>query len=69
MPCASAYRRGAVIQSLICTCKLHDVGPYTYLVDVLQPVSLRPGSDVASLTPRLLKEKFADSPMRSDLHR
>ena len=58
-----------IIQSLICTCKLHDVDPYTYLVDVLQRVSLHPASDVASLTPRLWKEKFADSPMRSDLYR
>jgi transposase len=58
-----------IIQSLICTCKLHDVDPYTYLVDVLQRVSLHPASDVASLTPRLWKEKFAGSPMRSDLYR
>jgi transposase len=58
-----------IIQSLICTRKLQDVDPYTYLVDVLQRVSLHPASDVASLTPRLWKENFADSPMRPDLYR
>lgn len=58
-----------IIQSLICTCKLQGVDPYTYLVDVLQRVSVHPASDVASLTPRLWKEKFADAPMRSDLYR
>ncbi|CAM5537393.1 IS66 family transposase OS=Stutzerimonas stutzeri OX=316 GN=N7335_06865 PE=4 SV=1 [Stutzerimonas stutzeri] len=28
-----------IIQSLITTCKLHDINPYTYLVDVLQRIS------------------------------
>ena len=57
-----------IIQSLICTCKLQGVDPYTYLVDVLQRVGVHPANDVASLTPRLWKEKFAASPMRSELH-
>jgi transposase len=57
-----------IIQSLLCTCKLQGVDPYTYLVDVLQRVSVHPASDVLSLTPRLWKEKFADTPMRSDLY-
>ncbi len=58
-----------IIQSLICTCKIQGVDPYDYLVDVLQRISLHPASDVASLTPRVWKEKFAHAPMRSDLHR
>lgn len=58
-----------IIQSLLCTCKLHGVDPYTYLVDVLQRVSVHPASDVASLTPRCWKEQFARAPMRSDLYR
>lgn len=33
-------------QSLICTCKLHDLPPYTYLVDVLQRISHHPASEV-----------------------
>ena len=58
-----------IIQSLICTCKLQGIDPYTYLVDVLQRVGVHPARDVASLTPRLWKEKFATKPMRSDLYR
>lgn len=56
-----------IIQSLICTCKLHGVDPYTYLVDVLQRVATHPASKVDVLIPRNWKEKFADNPMRSDL--
>ena len=58
-----------IIQSLICTCKIHGVDPYDYLVDVLQRISVHPASDVASLTPRIWKEKYAHAPMRSDLYR
>ena len=58
-----------LIQSLISTCKLHDIHPYVYLVDVLQRVSLHPASQVEALTPRVWKEKFADNPLRSALHK
>jgi len=58
-----------IVQSLIATCRLHDIDPYTYLVDVLQRVGEHPASRVAELTPRLWKQHFADSPLRSDLHR
>ena len=54
-----------IIQSLITTCKLHDVNPYTYLVDVLQRISEHPACEVAQLTPRLCKTHFADKPLRS----
>jgi transposase len=57
-----------IIQSLIVTCRLHGIDPYTYLVDVLQRVSMHPASLVAELTPRSWKEHFADNPLRSDLH-
>ncbi len=57
------------IQSLISTCVLHDVDPYTYLVDVLQRIDTHPQSRVAELTPRLWKENFAEAPLRSLLHR
>lgn len=56
-----------LIQSLISTCKLHQINPHTYLTDVLQRISIHPASQVADLTPRLWKEKFSDSPMRSAL--
>ena len=56
-----------IIQSLLTTCKLHNVNPYTYLVDVLQRVSEHPSKDVIELTPRVWKTRFADNPLRSDL--
>jgi len=56
-----------IAQSLIATCRLHDIAPYTYLVDVLQSVGQHPAADVAQLTPRLWKQHFADNPLRSDL--
>jgi len=56
-----------IIQSLISTCKLHGVDPYTYLVDVLQRISDHPAKDVIDLTPRVWKTKFADAPLRSDI--
>jgi hypothetical protein len=54
-----------IIQSLLVTCKLHNVNPYTYLVDVLQRISVHPASRVDELTPRRWKELFADNPLRS----
>ncbi|GAB3309146.1 IS66 family transposase [Haliea atlantica] len=54
-----------IIQSLISTCRLHDLNPYTYLVDVLQRISQHPASEVADLTPRRWKLWFAGQPLRS----
>jgi len=53
------------IQSLLSTCVLHGVDPYTYLVDVLQRIDTHPFSAVDQLTPRLWKQHFADAPLRS----
>jgi len=58
-----------MIQSLLVTCRLHDINPYIYLVDVLQRVSLHPASKVDELTPRRWKTLFADNPLTSDLDR
>jgi transposase len=58
-----------IFQSLLATCRLQGVDPYTYLVDVLQRVEDHPASDVAALTPRLWKERFAHDPRRSDIDR
>jgi len=58
-----------IVQSLLGTCRLQDVDPYTYLVDVLQRVDDHPFEEVAKLTPRLWKEHFADNPLRSDIGR
>jgi hypothetical protein len=57
-----------IVQSLIVTCRLHGVDPYDYLVDVLQRVGQHPAPDVAQLTPRLWKDRFAANPLRSDVH-
>jgi transposase len=58
----------AIVQSLLVTCKLHDIDPYDYLVDVLQRVGQHPASKVQELTPRRWKALFANNPLRSDLH-
>lgn len=57
-----------IIQSLIVTCRLHDINPYDYLVDVLQRVDRHPANEVHELTPRLWKQSFSENPLRSDLH-
>ena len=54
---ASSLQRGRPIDTL------HDVNP----TDVLQRVSGHPASDVAALTPRLWKQRFADNPIWSPL--
>ena len=58
-----------IIQSLLTTCRLQGVDPYTYLVDVLQRVGRHPASDAIALTPRVWKERFAHQPLRSDIER
>ena len=58
-----------IIQSLLTTCRLHGVDPYSYLVDVLQRISLHPARDADELTPRCWKDLFAANPLRSDLDR
>ena len=61
--------RVGVIQSLLATCRLHGVDPYTYLVDVLRRVGEHPASHAVELTPRVWKTLFADDPLRSDVDR
>jgi transposase len=58
----------ATIQSLLVTCRLHDVDPYDYLVDVLQRIDTHPAKDGEQLIPRRWKQHFAADPLRSDLH-
>jgi transposase len=59
--------RIGIIQSLLVTCRLQGVNPYTYLVDVLQRISDHPASQLTDLTPRVWKTKFSHNPMKSDL--
>jgi transposase len=62
-------QHAGIVQSLIVTCRLHGIDPYTYLVDVLQRVGRHPASCVDELTPRKWKQLFAAAPLRSDLYR
>jgi transposase len=62
-------RHIGLLNSLIVTCRLHEINPYDYLVDVLQRINVHPNHAVAQLTPRLWKQHFAANPMRSDLDR
>ena len=57
-----------IVQSLLATCRLHDINPYDYFVDVLQRVGQHPASLVRQLTPRIWKETFDENPLRLDLH-
>ena len=54
-----------MMQSLLTTCRLHDIDPYDYLVDVLQRIGQHPASRVEELTPRRWKQLYAANPLRS----
>ena len=54
----TAHRRGY---------RLHEVDVSTYLVDVLQRISVHPANRPIELTQRMWKSLSADSPLRSDL--
>jgi len=56
-----------IIQSLLVTCRLHDINPYDYFVDILQRIGQHPASKVHQLIPREWKQHFAKNPLRSDL--
>jgi hypothetical protein len=62
-------RAVGIVQSLLASCRLQGVDPYVYLVDVLQRIYTHPAFDVHLLTPRLWKQHFAATPLRSDLDR
>jgi transposase len=61
-------RHIGMMQSLLTTCRLHDIDPYDYLVDVLQRIGQHPARRVEELTPRRWKELYAANPLRSPLH-
>jgi hypothetical protein len=52
-----------LFQSLIATCRWHGIDPYSYLTDVPLRMSIHPARNVADLTTRLWKKKFADNPL------
>jgi transposase len=61
-------RHIGMMQTLLTTCRLHDIDPYDYLVDVLQRISQHPASRVEELTPRRWKQLYEANPLRSPLH-
>ena len=56
-----------IIQSLLVSCRLQDIDPYKYLVDVLQRVSLHPARQIDELIPRNWKERFGKNPLKAPL--
>ena len=56
-----------IIQSLLATCRLQGIDPCVYFVDVLQRIDTHPAFEVHLLTPRLWKQHFAATPLRSAL--
>jgi transposase len=58
-----------IVQSLLATCRLQGLDPYTYLVDVLQRVDAHPAHAVADLTPRIWKDRFGAVPLKSAIDR
>ena len=54
----------SALQSLLVTCRLYEIDPYDYLVDVLQRVGRHPASRMHELTPRLWTQFFAANSLR-----
>jgi transposase len=54
-----------ILQSLMVTCRIQGINPYTYLVVVLQSAGIHPAKDVLDPVPRVWKTKFADNPLQS----
>jgi transposase len=44
-------QRMAIIYSMVATCKLNDINPYEYFVDVLPKIAAYPANKIADLTP------------------
>ena len=56
-----------ISQNLVSICCMHEVNPYTWLIDALQKFATHPARDVAQFTPRLWKQNFAANPLTSDI--
>jgi len=52
-----------IIHSRISTCKLHDINRYTYLVDVLQPISQHTGSEIGESDTKALEHALCGEPV------
>ena len=65
---ALGARHVGILQSLIVTCRRHDINRYDYRVDVLQRLGQHPAGRAYELMPRCWKALFAAKPLRSPLH-
>ncbi len=58
-------RHSGILYTLLQTCRLQNVDPRTYLVDILQRMDDHPGKETYQLMPRLWKDEFGAEPIRS----
>lgn len=54
-------RRAAIIYSLVATCKMHEIDPFAYFVDVLKRVSTHPADKIDELLPGQWKKSHPSS--------
>jgi len=52
-----AAQRSAMLYSLLGTCKLHDINPFTWLKRTLETISTHPISRIQELLPNILQRK------------
>jgi IS66 C-terminal element/Transposase C of IS166 homeodomain/Transposase IS66 family len=62
-----AHQSG-VMQSLLVTCRLHEIEHYDFLIYVFQRISEHPNSKIQDLALRRWKPLFANNSLRSALH-
>ena len=62
-------RHAGDLYSLLQTCRLHDINPRKYLIDVLQRIAIHPAAEVELLTPVQWKKNFAEVALVSDVER
>lgn len=62
-------RRVGVVWGLLATCRLKDVDPYPYLVEVLLRVGWHPAKRAIEMMPQVRKTLFANRPLRSGFYR
>ena len=62
-------RHAGILYSLLQTCRLHDINPRKYLIDVLQRIAIHPAAEVELLTPVQWKKNFAEVALVSAVER
>ncbi len=56
-----------IVNGLLATCRMQDIDPRVWLIDVLLRIDTHPASRVDELRPRRWKTLFADDPLTSDV--